>query len=269
MAADARNRSVLHQGHSVPRASNADEVQNAVSVLQAFLDSVRTSETGLEGLAPFAQLAEEVAQRLLQPCVETRNSIVPGLLKIVTLLADSRVASCRELSHGDKVALIGEPMWNGGQLGKVPVSKHPEDCETKLTEVLVRELDPTITERACARVVHDGTAAVPFYVQEERLHFESINSEILIPLSVGQEGIPKAMIVLGHPESGFFVGKRFERVRACHGLLNAIFQAADFAEDQGHKSVLSQKLVPLLPTIAAAPTRVSFARATCALLTSP
>ena len=196
-----------------------------------------------------------------------REQIVKEMLSIVLHVANAHVACFREIVFDDQAHLIGETVWAPGvpHVGEVPKVKHHDDCETRVTEVTAAARTAEQNRWVGERTNPDGS---PYYTDAEIEHFLSLGSEACIPLMVGAE-VPKAILLLAHSNPNHFNKRTLDRLREIRGLLDALFQLADFAQDRVEQSVLLSETARALPRMAQADSRQAFARALCALLTSP
>lgn len=238
----------------------------ALDEIKAFLASNPTR--AVEAYSHVSVIAEVVAQSFLNDggSAHLLDRTVRELLPIALNLSEAEVASCRLVVHNEQVDLMCEVKWADGvtPFGTVPQSKHRDDCKTRLKEVTAFERTEAQNGAVRTRRQRDET---DFYQPTDIEHFEALGSEVFIPLLVGRDAVPKAIIVLGHRDKKHFTQDRLARLRQVHGLFNALFQLADFAEDRYAKGVLLQETAEVLPLVAQAPSRDAFARAVCALLT--
>lgn len=119
-----------------------------------------------------------------------------------------------------------------------------------------------MNQRMRQRSKEDGA---DYYSREELDHFEWLGSEAVLPLRF-IEGKPTAMIVLGHPDAGFFDHHRVAVLEICLSLIDAFFMMAIFAADRVEKARLLERVAAVLPLMASAESEVAFARAVCTVL---
>ena len=213
----------------------------------------------------FSELADEIAAALTSTQSFSREKGVASLVRIALQLSGAEVGACRIVGHDQEVTLDGEAQIAEGcnVLGRVPERKHRDDCRPTATTVEGGARDARLVEKAAARCHPDGS---PWYAPDEIEHFQWLRSEAFIPL-LEIEGVPQALLILGHSRSDHFSAQRLAYLRKYHGLFQGLYELSEFTHEQQSKSVLLQHIAEVLPAIAAAENEFAFARATCTLLT--